>query len=109
MPTLAGEGSTSRLWPEYKSITYKYASEIDTDFSTRSFRSSGDQSSGYQSALSPVTTSRGSDPASGSTTSMSWLTPSRAVLKNARSRPAFDHTGPPFRDLPSVNNFAVGS
>src|ERR1700722_5619531 len=72
IPTLAGVGSTSRLWPEYRSTTYRYASEIDRYFKTRSLRSSGDQSSGYQMAPSPPGGgSRGSEPASGSTTSMS--------------------------------------
>src|ERR1700693_5293809 len=67
IPTLAGVGSTSRFCPVYRSTTYKYASEIDRYFNTKSLRSSGDQSSGYQLAPSPpVTASRGSEPASGS-------------------------------------------
>jgi hypothetical protein len=40
---------------------------------------------------------------------MSKLRPSRAVLKNATSRPEFDQTGAPFRDLPSVSGCAAGS
>ena len=31
------------------------------------------------------------------------------MLKNAISRPAFDHTAAPFSDLPSVRSFAAGS
>jgi len=31
-----------------------------------------------------------------------------ALVKNAISRPEFDHTGAPLRDLPSLSSFAAG-
>ena len=53
--------------------------------------------------------SRGRDPDSASTMSTSVVAPSLAELKKAISRPKFDQTAPPLRDLPSVSIFAEAS
>jgi len=46
---------------------------------------------------------------SGSTMSMSYEMPVRAVVNKAISRPALDQIAPPFTDLPSVSRRAAAS
>src|SRR5271165_398889 len=109
MRLFAAEGSSSRLSPRSTSTRNKCDSSLDTDLSASSLLSSGDQSSAVQPAPSPANTSLGSVPLSGSTTSMSYDLPLRAVLENAIARPELDQIAAQFADFPSVRIFAAAS